>query len=308
MTDADRRLAAIATGQLAGFSRRQAHDAGVSDRQLRRRVQSGVLIQTGPHSFRSAMAPSTPLVELHDRLLDIGGEVWATGPTAAALYGFDGYTLRRPFHVLVPRQRHLSRRDIRLHRSDRIELIDVGTVDGIAVTSPARTIIEIARVAGREALARCLDSALRDGRLSEDLMHRRLVALRSRGRHGLPTLLEVLTGRDATRGGHSWLEREYLRLLASAALPRPTTQQVIARTDGRMVRVDCHFPGTPVVVELLGYTFHRTRAQMTADANRYNAMLAAGCLPYQFTYEQVAGTPDDVVDQTARALRLPTAA
>lgn len=254
------------------------------------------------------MAPSTPLVELHDRLLDIGGEVWATGPTAAALYGFDGYTLRRPFHVLVPRQRHLSRRDIRLHRSDRIELIDVGTVDGIAVTSPARTIIEIARVAGREALARCLDSALRDGRLSEDLMHRRLVALRSRGRHGLPTLLEVLTGRDATRGGHSWLEREYLRLLASAALPRPTTQQVIARTDGRMVRVDCHFPGTPVVVELLGYTFHRTRAQMTADANRYNAMLAAGCLPYQFTYEQVAGTPDDVVDQTARALRLPTAA
>ena len=80
---------------------------------------------------------------------------------------------------------------------------------------------------------------------------------------------------------------------------------MVGSVDGRLMRVDCRFPGTAVVVELLGYTFHRTRAQMSADAARYNAMLAAGCLPYQFTYEQVAGSPDAVVADTARALGLP---
>jgi hypothetical protein len=34
MTDAQRRLAAIATGQLGTFSRAQALDAGLSNRQL----------------------------------------------------------------------------------------------------------------------------------------------------------------------------------------------------------------------------------------------------------------------------------
>jgi hypothetical protein len=95
------------------------------------------------------------------------------------------------------------------------------------------------------------------------------------------------------RGGHSWLEREYLRLTIGAGLPRPMTQQVLSRAGNRMVRVDCRYPGSNVMVELLGYRFHRSSAEMRRDAERANALLLDGYSPYQFTYEQLAGTPAD---------------
>jgi very-short-patch-repair endonuclease len=162
--------------------------------------------------------------------------------------------------------------------------------------------IELERVLGSDELASCLDSALRDGRVSEDLVHRRIAALRSSGRHGLPTLLDVLVGNEATRGGQSWLEREYLKMIAAAGLPRPETQVTLTKAGDRLVRVDCSFPGSRVVVELLGYRFHRTRAQMASDAARMNALLAEGCLPYQFTYDQVTRSPAAVIETTRHAL------
>lgn len=54
------------------------------------------------------------------------------------------------------------------------------------------------------------------------------------------------------------------------------TQQVLDRAGGRAVRVDCRFVGTNVVVELLGYAWHRTVVQMNRDAERMNALLAVG--------------------------------
>jgi hypothetical protein len=168
-----------------------------------------------------------------------------------------------------------------------------------------RTLVELARVLDGVRLTACLDSALRDGLVSERLVHRRIAVLRRSGRYGLPALLRALTGDSATRGGHSWLEREYLRLVHAAGLPRPETQVALSRVDGRLVRVDCRFPGTKVVVELLGYQFHRTRSQMASDARRMNALVADGFRPYQFTYEQVTLQAADVVRVTRDALRGP---
>ncbi len=168
--------------------------------------------------------------------------------------------------------------------------------------SGARTLIDLARTQPRERLTVAFDSGLRDGKFSESLVHRRIVALRSTGRYGIPRLLEAIEGAGAISGAHSWLEREYLRLIAGAGLPRPDTQQVVASANGRLVRVDFRFPGTRVVVEVLGYRFHRTKEQLRRDAERMNALLRDGLLPYQFTYDQVVGEPASVVAQTRDAL------
>jgi hypothetical protein len=303
MTSGDRRIAAVATGQLGVFSRAQAHDAGLSDRQLRRRVQSGTLVQTGPNGFRYAGSPETLMTELHALVHDVGEPVFVSGPTAAALHGFDGFRLRRPYHLLVPASRHLTRASTRLHRTDTIEPIDRCTVDGLPVTSAVRTLIELARVLDGIRLTACLDSALRDGLVSESLVHRRIAALRGSGRYGLPALLRALVGETVTRGGHSWLEREYLRLIHDAGLPRPDTQVVLSKAGDELVRVDCRFPGSRVVVELLGYRFHRSRAQMNKDAERINALHGDGFHVYQFTYEHVTLRGEQVVEVTRRALR-----
>ena len=134
------------------------------------------------------------------------------------------------------------------------------------------------------------------------------MALRARGRFGIPRLLEAIEGVEAIRGGHSFLERRFLRLLFDAGLPLPETQPVLARAGGRLVRVDFRFTGTPVVVEVLGYRYHRSTKQMNRDAERMNALLAEGLRPYQFTYEQVVHSPEDVLREARRALAIPEAA
>lgn len=304
MTNAQRRLAAIATGQLGTFSRAQALDAGLSNRQLRSRVQSGILDQIGPNAFRFAAAPPTPRSQLHEMLLDIGKPVWVAGPSAVAILRFDGAQLVRPFHLVVPADRNVRRNGGVIHRTERLAPVDVTTVDGFPVTTVARTIIDMARWAAPFELTRLVEQAVGNEWLEEEQLFRRIGALRSQGRYGIPALLGVLEQRELTRGGESWLEREYLRLLIEARLPRPDTQVVLAKAGDRIVRVDCHFPGTDVVVELLGYRFHRTRTQMNRDAERHNALLAAGKRVYQFTYDQVTAAPADVVRQTTTALAL----
>ena len=89
-------------------------------------------------------------------------------------------------------------------------------------------------------LTAVLDGALRD-RLTTEFLHRRIVELRSRGRYGIPKLRAVIEGVEATRGGHSWFERRYLELIATAGLPRPDTQAIVAKRDDRLIRVDCRF-------------------------------------------------------------------
>ena len=85
-------------------------------------------------------------------------------------------------------------------------------------------------------------------------------------------------------------------------LPRPLTQQVLTRAGDRLVRVDCRFPGSPVIVELLGYRWHRTKAQMSRDAERQNALILDGFLPIQFTYDQVTLDPNGTIDTVRRTL------
>jgi very-short-patch-repair endonuclease len=302
MTNTYRRLMAVATGQLGLLSRRQANGVGVSNAQLRSRVSSGSLVQVGVDTYRLPGAPTGALAELHALMLDIGGDVWASGPTAAALHGFDGFRLRPPFDVTILRNRNVRRLGHRVHSTVSLDLIDRAVVDGVACTSGARTLIDLARTCDVPLLTVALDSGLRDGKFNESLLHRRIVALRSSGRFGVPRLVEAIEGVEAIRGAHSWLEREYLRLVADAGLPRPETQRVLGRAGNRTVRVDFRFAGTPVVVEVLGYEHHHTRAQLRRDAERLNELLARGLRPYQFAYEQVVGSPAEVMAMTRLAL------
>lgn len=302
MTNTYRRAITVATGQLGLLSRRQANGVGMTNAQLRSRVSSGSLVQVGTDTFRLPGAPTGVHAELMALMIDIGGDVFASGPTAAALHGFDGYRLRPPFDVTIRRGRDVKRVGHRIHTTACLDRIDRAVVDGIPVLSGARTLIDLARTESRERLTVAFDSGLRDGRFNESLVHRRIVALRSRGRFGIPRLLEAIEGAEVVRGGHSWLEREFLRLVASSGLPVPNTQQVLSRAGDRLVRVDFHFVGTPVVVEVLGYRWHRTKEQLRRDTERTNALLADGFRPYQFSYEHVAERPSEVVTTLRTAL------
>ncbi len=188
-----------------------------------------------------------------------------------------------------------------VHTTTELPTVDRATAHGLPVLAPSRALIDLSRFVGPKALTTALDSARRDGLMTEEHLHSRIVDLRSRGRYGIPKLVAVIDGCEASRGGHSWLERRFLELCARAGLPRPATQVVLSRARDRLVRVDCRFPGTPIVVELLGYRWHRTREQLTRDAERLNALVMDGLRPIQFTYDHVTAEPDWVVAQLRSA-------
>lgn len=222
--------------------------------------------------------------------------------TAGALDGFDGYHLEPPFQIVVPRERSVNRIGHVVHRSRDISRLDMTEVDGVPTMSATRTIIDLAASETRERLAVAIDSALRDRLTSEDFLHRRIVELRRRGRAGIAELVSVLEGNEITRGGHSWLERRFLVLLADAGLPRPQTQAIVGKRSSRLIRVDCRFPGTNVVVELLGYRFHRTVMEMQNDAERMNRMILDGLHPLQATYTDVASESPTMLASIREAL------
>ncbi len=236
-------------------------------------------------------------------MLDVGDPVWAFAPTAAALTRFDGFHLRPPFHLLIPRGRHVNRIGHVIHTTIDLDPIDRETCRGLAVTAPARTIIDLIRFEPASRVTAAIDSALRDGLTTETHLHSRIAKLRTKGRHGMPELLRILEGSEITRGGHSWLERRFLELAGEAGLPRPDTQQVLTRAGDRLVRVDFRFPNTRVVVEVLGYRFHRTQEQMQRDAERMNRLLLDGYVVLQFTYLHVTESPEWMIDQVREAFR-----
>ena len=242
------------------------------------------------------------LLKLRELIASVGPPSWAYGPTAAALERFDGFPLEPPFHVVVPQERSVNRIGHVIHRSRDITRLDMAEVDGVPTMSATRTIIDLAGSETRERLAAAIDSALRDGLTSEDFLHSRIVELRCRGRAGLAGLVSVLEGNEITRGGHSWLERRFLVLLAEAGLPRPETQAIVGGRNRRLIRVDCHFPGTNVVVELLGYRFHRSVMQMQNDAERMNRMILDGLHPLQCTYIDVASASPTMMASLREAL------
>ena len=249
-----------------------------------------------PHIFLKSLR------ELEAVVASVDGDCWVGGHAGASILGLDGFPLRAPFDLVVPPDRRLHRGDHRIHRVRSMNLLDTTTAMGLPCLSATRLLIELAASETPKRLTTALDSALRDGLTSDDFLHRRMVELRSRGRSGLGRLLAVIAGSEAGRGGHSFLERAFLELLAELVLPRPLTQQVLARRAKKLVRVDFHFPGTNVIVEVLGYEWHRTPMQMQADTERINRLQLDGYLAMQFTYVDVVSRSPTMIASLIEAL------
>jgi len=234
-------------------------------------------------------------------IYDIGPPVRAFGPTSLALGGFDRFVLLKPFHLVVPRGRNISRIGHFIHTSQNLDPIDCESAFGLDLTSPTRSVIDLVRVAGPAQVRSALQQLQRDGLSSRSFLHQRIAALRSRGRYGIPLLLDIISEIEA-ESGDSWLEQRMLQLIAEAGLPIPICQQVLTRANARLVRVDFRFGDTNLVIEVLGYRWHRTREQMQRDADRMNQLTLDGFRVLQFTYEAITTTPALVIDQIRSGL------
>lgn len=224
-------------------------------------------------------------------LIDLGPAAALARGAAGRVLGFDGCASAKPEYVL-PRSSWRSHPRWVVHMTRSLPQIDLVTVGLLRCTSGARTVIDLAATATTSALEAAIGSALRDGWTSEAFLRRRLGELRSRGRAGVRALDIVLDGRPF---GHTYLERCFLRLVANAGMPPPTTQ-VEMRDDERFVaRVDATWPDLGLVVEVYGTRPHATAAQLQRDAQRSTELQLLGYRVVAFTYHDVTQRPEWVV-------------
>jgi hypothetical protein len=194
-----------------------------------------------------------------------------------------------------------------LHRPTSLPEADRTTIGPVPVTTPARTLCDIApRLTDRE-LETALDHACRRGQIWVPHLRWRLDALQACGRPGIPRLRALVDGGTRWGDGESWLETEGLRRIVEAGLPVPRCQVVRRRADGRRARVDLFWDDARLVAELNGHATHATRRDLQADAERAAALELAAWRVVSFTYEDVTERPGYVVDTIAAHLaqRLP---
>ena len=297
MNNALRTIAALAIEQHEVVSRAQILSAGVSRSALQRQVASGLLLPVGTHSYRFAGTVLSWRGRLQAGLLDLGPDALVACRSAAALHGLDGFQ-PGPLEFVVPRRNRDRRTRGEVRSGPPVPLLDRTRVDGLAVTSPALTVIQLGAHASRREVANAVDSAVRLGLLTPEVVRRRLMAHRGRRLVGVPVLDAVLV--DA--GVHSFLERRFLRLVRQAGLPEPALQRVHRRGSRLVARVDFDFAPLPVVVEVGGQLGYLTRAERQRQERRRSELQLLGRTVHFFSYEDVTDDTTYVVATLRSAL------
>jgi very-short-patch-repair endonuclease len=191
-------------------------------------------------------------------------------------------TQRRRAGVVVHRRFALAGHEVRVH-------------DGIPLTAPIRTLVDIACRLGSRKLERAIREADARGLCDPEELRSALDDMR--GQRGVGVLRRVLD-RHTFVLTDSELERRFVPIARRAGLPRPKTQAVV-----NGFRVDFFWPQLGLVVETDGLRYHRTPAQQTADRVRDQAHIAAGLTPLRFTHAQVSYETEHV-EATLRATAL----
>jgi hypothetical protein len=195
--------------------------------------------------------------------------------TAAALFGLWELPADLP-HVTVPRTASGRMKVATVHRSP-LDPDDLGTVDGIPVTRPGRTIVDCAAVLAHDDLCKLVDDALCRSLCSADDLHRAMErASRGPGRAGLARLEEALKVWTPGAPPGSPAEIRLIRRLVGWGLPVPERQVKIFDAAGRFVaKIDVGWEERRAGLEYYGERHHGPRAE-SHDERRIGRIEATG--------------------------------
>ena len=225
-------------------------------------------------------------------LLAVGGPATVSHRSAAGAWRIlpatDG-----AIEVSLVGRRVRSRPGIVVHHPAALDARDVRRVDGVPVTSPARTLVDLARV--REER---LDRALAEAQVLRLVTRAELEAAMERATdpRGLGELRRALSGAggEPTR---SELERAMLRLVGEAGLPRPEVNRRVGP-----YTVDFLWPRERMIVETDGWAAHGHRRAFESDRARDADLHARGYVVVRFTWRQIAESRMLVAARLAQAL------
>jgi very-short-patch-repair endonuclease len=187
-----------------------------------------------------------------------------------------------------------------VHRS-ALSDSEVGRRDGIPVTTPLRTLLDLGAVVDEEDLEIALECALRQ-RLCSLRSLRKASGKTGKGRRGPRVLRQVLELRGDSPAAGSGLEVKLIRLLRSSSLAAPKRQFRVDVSSGKRF-LDFAYPELMLGIEVGGRGSHSGPAAETYDSQRHNELTAQGWTIIYFSWDDVTRRPGYVLDAIRTVIR-----
>src|SRR4051794_1570096 len=287
---ADRRVMAAAARRHGVITAAQLRRAGLSRDAIAGRVRRGWLRRL--HRGVYLVGPlEAPLTRPMAAVAAYGDGAVLSHSSAAALWGLVAADAG-PIHISVDGRWAHPRGGISVHRT-HLHPADITRHQEIPVTSPARTLLDLATQTTQRDLDRAVNEA-RVLRLVSDLSLNEQFSRYPRHR-GTAALREATRAEPALT--RSEAERRLLELIRAAGLPPPETNVRIAGYE-----VDLLWREKRLVVEVDGYAFHSTRSSFERDRRKETALAAAGLRVARVTWQQLAEQELTLVATLATAL------
>ena len=286
---ADARIARLAEAQHGVVDLDQLRGAGLALGAINSRVRAGRLHRLHRGVFAVGHTRLSREGRWMAALLAAGdgavlshvsaGALWELRPSSAA-----------SIHVTVPTYAGRARRPgIVVHRSRTIGAADVARRDGIALTSVARTLVDLAGMLARGPLERAVERSL-ELRLFDLVAIRAAIDARptSRGAGALARVVAAV--HDEPVLTRSQLEALMRDLCAVHGIEPP---EVNARVEGH--EVDFLWRSRRLIVETDGHAHHGTRTAFERDRAKDARLTMLGYRVVRFTYRQLVHEREFVV-------------
>ncbi|HSJ27711.1 MAG TPA: type IV toxin-antitoxin system AbiEi family antitoxin domain-containing protein [Acidimicrobiia bacterium] len=291
MSDRYRRVYNRALANGGVITRSELAELDITPRMIESRVASGQWTIVARGVYR--------LAEAFDRR-DLRRSVLAAWPgavlsheSAAAVHGFSHVTEDR---VVVSHHSRTTHRftGVVVRRTHDLDAWHVVEVDGLRVTTIARTLVDLA--AGRPValIGRIVDDLVAAERVALFEIGAVLDAVARRGKPGVGTMRKVIEVRSGPAHSGTVLERQGRRVISEAGLPAPLPEHPVPWTTGR--RFDDAYPDLRLAIEWDSRRFHGQLASFEADRARDRDAAIHGWRILRFTWDDVTRHPHRIVD------------
>ncbi len=289
--------------QHGALSLHQLVEAGVPLREVERRLERGQLVRCGSATYVVNGTPRSTRQRMHIACLASSGAAVLSHETAAHLLGFS-YVPRGLVVLTVGLGAQHRLPADRVHRKSDLRPPFVTTIDGLPLTTRARTLIDLAAVLGWRRLERILDDQLSSGLLTYLELVAVFNAIARRGRRGIGKMRPLLEVRgEGYVAASSELEQRFIELVRAHGLPEPTRQHLPpwAIEDG-IGRVDFAYPDRRLLIEVDGRRWHSRDSANEEDRYRDQLAVASGWRVLRYTWTQIAESSAYVADNLRATL------
>jgi very-short-patch-repair endonuclease len=269
-----RPVVAVAERQRGVIVSTQLRTGGISPKVERRLAEDGYLRLIRPGAYAVAGAPQSRWESAIAAALLCGPAAVISHSTAAAIHRLPDLWPEPLPEISVPVQVNPRLPGVRIHRVADLPLADIVERRGVGLTTPSRTLVDLASRLDSELLARVVDEGSIARLWTVDELLECANRLASPGRPGGRALRAVLAGRVDDPAADSLLELRVIRLLKPFE-PFQTQFQVVL--DGEVFVLDIAWPWWRVALEVDGWWSRRqSRRKLDDDDHKTNALTGNG--------------------------------